>query len=62
VTFTQGGRHVQVEYFLVEFTGEVRSRERREQVWLPPPEALVRLSHESARAVLERALKQLGAR
>jgi 8-oxo-dGTP pyrophosphatase MutT (NUDIX family) len=62
VTFTQGDRLVQVDYFLVEYQGEVKSKERREQVWLPPPEALVRLTHESARTVLARALERLGAR
>jgi 8-oxo-dGTP pyrophosphatase MutT (NUDIX family) len=61
VTFTQGDRRVQVEYFLVEFGGTVKSKERRDQVWLPPLEALVRLSHESARNVLAHALKTLGA-
>lgn len=61
VTFTQGDRRVQVEYFLVEYEGTVKSKERREHVWLPPPEALVRLSHESARTVLAQALKTLGA-
>jgi 8-oxo-dGTP pyrophosphatase MutT (NUDIX family) len=61
VTFSQGDRRIEVEYFLVEFDGRVEASERREQLWLPPPEALVRLTHTSARDVLERALKTLRA-
>jgi 8-oxo-dGTP pyrophosphatase MutT (NUDIX family) len=61
VTFAQDGRHVQVEYFLVEFAGAVAPKERREQLWLPPPDALVRVTHDSARTVLAHALERLGA-
>lgn len=59
VTFQQGDRDVRVHYFLVEFTGDVKSKERRELVWLPPPEALIRLTHDSARVLLEHALEDL---
>jgi 8-oxo-dGTP pyrophosphatase MutT (NUDIX family) len=59
VTFTQQDRRVRVKYFLVEFKREVRSSERRELAWLAPPDALKRLTHESARDVLERALTKL---
>jgi 8-oxo-dGTP pyrophosphatase MutT (NUDIX family) len=59
VTFSQGDRTVRVHYFLVEFTGEVKARERREQAWLPPPEALVRLTYASAQSLLEGALEKL---
>jgi 8-oxo-dGTP pyrophosphatase MutT (NUDIX family) len=61
VTFTQGDRRIQVEYFVVEFQRLVVADERREQVWLPPPDALTRLTHESARTVLAVALERLGA-
>src|SRR5688572_19007939 len=54
VTFTQDDRRIEVEYFLVEFEREVPGSEQREQLWLPPPDAVARLTHESARAVLER--------
>lgn len=59
LTFAQGERTVRVHYFLVEFAGEVKSKERRELVWLPPPEALVRLTHASAQSLLEGALEKL---
>ena len=61
VTFAQDDRRVQVEYFLVEFTGEVKPKERREQLWLSPAKALERLTHDSARTVLAHALETLGA-
>src|SRR3712207_4662644 len=54
VEFAQGERRIEVRYFLVEYSREVKAKERREQVWLPPPEALVRLTHDSAKEVLER--------
>jgi len=56
LTFHQADRQVRVQYFLVEYKGDVKSKERRELAWLAPPEALVRLTHESARALLEQAL------
>lgn len=59
LTFRQGDRQVRVHYFLVEYSGEVKSKERREQVWLPPPEALVRLTHDSAKMLLEQALASM---
>jgi 8-oxo-dGTP pyrophosphatase MutT (NUDIX family) len=59
LTFHQGDRQVRVHYFLVEYTGEVKPKERREIAWLAPPEALVRLTHESARTLLEQALPLL---
>jgi 8-oxo-dGTP pyrophosphatase MutT (NUDIX family) len=62
VTFTLEDRRVQVEYFLVEFEREVKAKERREQAWLPPADAIKRLTHESAKAVLERALPKMKAR
>ena len=62
VTFTQQDRRVRVEYFLVEFEREVKSSEHRELAWLAPSAAMKRLTHESARGVLERALKKLATR
>jgi 8-oxo-dGTP pyrophosphatase MutT (NUDIX family) len=59
LTFSQGERTVRVQYFLVEFSGEVKSKERREHIWLPPPEALVRLSHSSSQSLLEGALEKV---
>jgi 8-oxo-dGTP pyrophosphatase MutT (NUDIX family) len=62
VTFSLEDRRVRVEYFLVEFERQVKPKERREQAWLSPPEAMKRLTHDSARAVLERALSKIKAR
>ena len=62
VRFVQGDRRVDVTYFLVEFEREVKAAEKRDQAWLTPREALKRLTHDSARAVLERALLRLNAR
>jgi 8-oxo-dGTP pyrophosphatase MutT (NUDIX family) len=59
VTFEAGGRQLRVQYFLVEFTGEVPAKEEREQVWLEPPEALARVTHATSRMLLERALEIL---
>jgi 8-oxo-dGTP pyrophosphatase MutT (NUDIX family) len=59
VRFSLEDRRIEVEYFLVEFEREVKPQERRELAWLPPREALKRLTHESARSVLERALRKL---
>jgi 8-oxo-dGTP pyrophosphatase MutT (NUDIX family) len=56
VRFTAGGCQFEVVYFVVEFERDVKPKERREQVWLPPAEALDRLTHESAREVLRQAL------
>ena len=61
LTFRQGDHQVRVHYFLVEYSGEVKPKEQRELVWLPPPEALVRLTHESAKTLLQHALPQLRA-
>ena len=61
LTFRQGERQVRVHYFLVEYSGEVKPKEQRELAWLPPPEALVRLTHESAKTLLQHALPQLRA-
>ena len=61
LTFRQGERQVRVQYFLIEYTGEVEPTEQRELTWLPPPEALVRLTHESAKTLLQHALPQLRA-
>lgn len=58
LTFRQGERQVRVQYFLVEYTGEVKPKEQRELAWLAPPEALVRLTHDAARTLLEHALPQ----
>ena len=62
VRFTLDDRRVEVEYFLVEFDHEVKPTERREQAWLAPREALKRLTHDSTREVLERALGKLGSK
>jgi 8-oxo-dGTP pyrophosphatase MutT (NUDIX family) len=62
VSFTQDDRRLEVRYFLVEFQGEVKPKERREQAWLPPRDALKRLTHESARSLLARALVRLDAK
>jgi 8-oxo-dGTP pyrophosphatase MutT (NUDIX family) len=60
VSFYLDDRRVDVLYFVVEFQRRVTAMERREQAWLPPAEALARLTHDSARAVLLRALKMIG--
>ena len=62
VSFTLDDRRVQVEYFLVEFARQVKARERREQAWLSPPDAMKRLTHDAAKSVLERALPKIKAR
>jgi 8-oxo-dGTP pyrophosphatase MutT (NUDIX family) len=59
VTFEAGGRQLRVQYFLVEFAGEVPAKEQREQVWVGPPEALSRVTHATSRMLLERALEVL---
>ena len=59
ITFEAGGRQLRVQYFLVEFAGNVPAKEEREQVWLGPPEALSRVTHATARMLLERALEVL---
>lgn len=62
VKFTLEYRRIEVQYFLVEFEREVKPKERRELAWLRPREALKCLTHDSTRAVLERALAKLGAK
>jgi 8-oxo-dGTP pyrophosphatase MutT (NUDIX family) len=62
VAFTQQGLRVRIEYFLVEFEKVVKAKEHRERAWLPPSQALARLTHDSAREVLERALRKLADR
>jgi 8-oxo-dGTP pyrophosphatase MutT (NUDIX family) len=62
VRFGLEDRRIEVAYFLVEFEREIKPKERREQAWLPPRQALKRLTHESAREVLERALARLAAK
>ena len=59
ITFESGGRKVRVHYYLVAFTEETASTEEREHEWLPPAEALERVTHATARVLLERALEQL---
>ena len=62
VSFTLDDRRVRVEYFLVEFARPAKATERREQAWLSPSDAMKRLTHDSARTVLERALPKIKAR
>jgi 8-oxo-dGTP pyrophosphatase MutT (NUDIX family) len=59
ITFESGGRQVRVHYYLVAFTDEMARTEEREREWLTPPEALERLTHATARMLLERALETL---
>ncbi len=59
VRFEWGADQVQVKYFLVECTALVDDHEPREQVWLPPKEALKRVTHDDARQLLETALEKL---
>lgn len=59
LTFQAGGREFRVDYFLVEFERDVPPAEERESVWLAPGEARARLTHESARGLLDRALARL---
>jgi 8-oxo-dGTP pyrophosphatase MutT (NUDIX family) len=59
LTFESGGRHVRVQYFLVEFTGTRPSKESREVAWLPPSNAREQLSHAATQALLTTALDNL---
>lgn len=59
ITFESGGRQVRVHYYLIAFTDEAATTEQRERAWLPPPHALERLTHTTARMLLERALEML---
>jgi 8-oxo-dGTP pyrophosphatase MutT (NUDIX family) len=59
ITFESGGRAIRVHYYLVAFTDETPTSEQREREWLSPPDALERLTHTTARVLLERALETL---
>ena len=59
LTFESGGRQLRVQYFLIEFTGTVPSKDQREVAWLPPSGAREQLTHAPARALLTAALDNL---
>jgi 8-oxo-dGTP pyrophosphatase MutT (NUDIX family) len=54
--FSSKDEDVRVHYFLVERTGSKDKHEPREQVWLPPADALERVTHQDARRLLGLAL------
>lgn len=56
VTFESAGRDLRVKYFLVERSRDVIAKEEREKAWLPPADAIARLTHAKARGLLQRAL------
>jgi 8-oxo-dGTP pyrophosphatase MutT (NUDIX family) len=57
VTFEAGGRHLRVQYFLVEFTAMTTAKEQREVAWLPPSAAREQLTHAAAQALVSAALE-----
>ena len=57
--FESGGRHLSVEYFLVEMTAEMPSPERREKCWCLPEEAAERITFQNARELLKNALAKI---
>jgi 8-oxo-dGTP pyrophosphatase MutT (NUDIX family) len=59
LTFESGGRQLRVQYFLIEFTGTLESKEQREIAWLPPSGAREQLTHAPAQALLTAALDNL---
>jgi 8-oxo-dGTP pyrophosphatase MutT (NUDIX family) len=59
LTFPSGDDQIRVQYYLIEFSGEVPAKERRDKIWLPAPEALTTLTHPAARKLLEGALNHL---
>lgn len=59
ITFDAGDKQLRVQYFLVEFVGEVQAKEKREIAWLAADAAVDRLSHATARALLTSALEHL---
>jgi 8-oxo-dGTP pyrophosphatase MutT (NUDIX family) len=59
ITFEAGGRHLRVQYFLIEFTGTRSSKEQREVAWLPPSSAREQLTHAATQALLTTALDNL---
>ena len=59
VTFESGGRQLRVQYFLIEFTGTLASKEQREIAWLPPSGAREQLTHAATQALLTSALDNL---
>jgi len=61
VEYVKDGEHITVEYFLVEALREGQTSEQRLRRWLALDEALALASHETTRAVLQRAAKRLAA-
>lgn len=59
LTFESGPDQVRVQYYLVKYGGQVPAREQREHAWLSPDEALGRLTHTPARALLAGALDHM---
>lgn len=57
--FESGGRHLAVEYFLVEMTAEMPSPERREKCWCLPEEATERITFQNTRDLLTNALAKI---
>jgi len=50
--FPYRGENVDVDYYLIEATGEGPSEEGRDRLWLPLDEALQRLTFDDARRLL----------
>lgn len=60
VTFSRENDELHVTYYVVHAYTEGESREGRELAWLPYDEARERLSFETARELLDKALRALG--
>lgn len=57
--FESGGRHLAVEYFLVEMTAEMPSPEGREKCWYLPEDAADRITFQNARDLLKSAVEKI---
>jgi 8-oxo-dGTP pyrophosphatase MutT (NUDIX family) len=56
LSFQSGGEWVEVDYFLARRLSEYASPEGREKIWVPPGEAIERLSFENARELVRAAI------
>jgi len=57
--FESAGRHLAVEYFLVEMTAEMPSPEGREKCWCLPEDAAERITFQNARDLLKNAIEKI---
>ncbi len=55
LVFESDKERIEVQYYVVEKTGQAKRYEDREQQWLPFGKALETLTHESARDLLRKA-------